>query len=598
MNSDKQNILVLNGFSEEELNKYPDNSFDSVVTDPPYGLGDEPDPVLLMKSWIEKGYYEVKGSGFMGKEWDAFVPQPVLWKEVFRVLKPGGHLIAFFGTRTYDWGVMALRFAGFEVRDSLLWMFFSGFPKSFNISKAIGKMSKASDRLVEFSKLLREKRELLNLTLSEADKRITNGSTMYSFLEGRNLEGAFKIYAPNKENYEKIKQVYGIEGWDDIVENNLETIGEEEGSYGYQKDGKRWNEKHEIKQATTDEAKKWEGWGTALKPSFEPIVLCRKPLEKGLTISENILKWGTGGIYIDGCRIATDDDLAKNYKSARQGDKKVGGRGVAFGFNRKKDSFSAPSENMLRLGRWPSNVIFSHSDECVRVGFKQVNVQAENEEGEIVDTDGFEIVEEWECADGCPIKELDKQSGIRKSGAMKKSYQYKSDGFSMSKAAGATQQIHEATSGYASRFFYVAKASRAEKEKGLESFETKPYGQSDGAQNSIKNEDGAYADQHMGYNRVKPRKNTHPTVKPVNLMRYLVKLVTPPGGILLDPFGGSGTTGIAAKLEGFCAVLIDREQESCDIAEARIAGWDENDYSEPIFIKDRPIKPQEPDLFS
>ena len=132
--------IVINGDNIELLKNYPDNYFDSVVTDPPYGLGKEPNAEELMKDWIEKGYHEISGTGFMGKEWDAFIPQPIFWKEVYRVLKHGGHILSFFGTRTYDWGVMSMRFAGFEVRDCIQWLYGSGFPKSHNISKAFNKI--------------------------------------------------------------------------------------------------------------------------------------------------------------------------------------------------------------------------------------------------------------------------------------------------------------------------------------------------------------------------------------------------------------------------------------------------------------------------
>ena len=131
--------MIINGNNIDLLKKYPDNYFDAIVTDPPYGLGKEPDTAKMLKAWLEVGYMEVKGSGFMGKEWDAFVPQPIFWKEIYRVLKHGGHILSFFGTRTYDWGVMAMRLAGFEVRDCIQWLYGSGFPKSHNISKAIDK---------------------------------------------------------------------------------------------------------------------------------------------------------------------------------------------------------------------------------------------------------------------------------------------------------------------------------------------------------------------------------------------------------------------------------------------------------------------------
>jgi site-specific DNA-methyltransferase (adenine-specific) len=131
------NVYVGNNI--EVLKTFPDNSIDSVVTDPPYGLGKEPNAIEVLQSWITKGYHEVKGKGFMGKEWDAFVPQPNFWKEIYRVLKPGGYVLSFAGTRTYDWMVMAVRLAGFEIRDMIAWLYGSGFPKSLDISKAIDK---------------------------------------------------------------------------------------------------------------------------------------------------------------------------------------------------------------------------------------------------------------------------------------------------------------------------------------------------------------------------------------------------------------------------------------------------------------------------
>jgi site-specific DNA-methyltransferase (adenine-specific) len=237
--------IVINGNNIDILKQYPDNYFDSVVTDPPYGLGKEPNAEALMKDWIEKGYHEVGGSGFMGKEWDAFVPQPIFWKEVFRVLKHGGHCLAFYGTRTYDWGVMAMRFAGFEVRDCIQWLYGSGFPKSYNVAKGI-------------------------------EGKIVNGSSSWN--DWKKLDG-------EKEEvnwgYSKSQSEQGYR--EDYTEANKERIG-----------------KVNFK---SEQAKQWDGWGSALKPANEPIVLARKPLEKGLSIAENVLKWGTGAINIDGCRV-------------------------------------------------------------------------------------------------------------------------------------------------------------------------------------------------------------------------------------------------------------------------------------------------------
>lgn len=227
---------IINGNNIEELKKFPDNYFDSVVTDPPYGLGKEPNANEMLQAWITDGYLEVKGSGFMGKEWDAFVPQPLFWKEVFRVLKPGGHIVAFFGTRTYDWGCMAIRLAGFEIRDGLQWIYGSGFPKSHNISKAIDKMYGAE----------------------------------------REVVGKAKVGSKDRNGYVGDMAIMPFET------KSIEL---------------------DITAPSTEKAKQWDGWGSALKPAVEPIVLARKPLEKGLSIAENVLKWGTGAINIDASRV-------------------------------------------------------------------------------------------------------------------------------------------------------------------------------------------------------------------------------------------------------------------------------------------------------
>lgn len=439
--------MVILGNNIEVLKTYPDNYFDAVVTDPPYGLGKEPNAAELMRDWVEHGYHEISGKGFMGKEWDAFVPQPIFWKEVFRVLKHGGHVLAFYGTRTYDWGVMAMRFAGFEIRDSVYWHYGNGFPKSHNISKAVGKM----------------------------------------------------------EGLEAAKQ-------------------------------------------------QWHGWGSALKPASEPIVLARKPLEKGLSISENVLKWGTGGINIDVCRISTTENL--NGGAYSGGERAEGDWKENSGFkNDKLENYIQPS------GRFPANVILTHHPECECRGTKKVKTGKNIEEkgtggiwqkssglpvgNQYGDENGEETVEDWDCHEDCPISVMDKQSGILKSG--KAEVGTGRDGNFTNGIYGAkSSKIAScyADSGGASRFFYCAKASKSERNRGL---------------------DGK---------GVAKQSNFHPTVKPVKLMQYLVRLVTPPNGKVLDPFCGSGTTGIACKLEDFDFVGIEQEPEYVDIANARINNWD------------------------
>ena len=239
---------LYHGDNLEALRLLADNSVDSVVTDPPYGLGKEPDPYELMRQWHKTGHYKHTGKrGFMGNTWDAFVPQPELWKEVYRVLKPGGHLLSFFGTRTYDIGTLAIRLAGFEIRDQLAWIYGSGFPKSLNVGKAI-----------------------------------------------------------------------------------------------------------EATQPVGNSHRRFLGWGTALKPAQEPIVLARKPLEG--TVAKNVLSHGTGGLNIEDCRISIKSDaanFANNHNGINRSLKKNGESLGAYGGGWKVQK----GEKKLPSGRFPANVL-------------------------------------------------------------------------------------------------------------------------------------------------------------------------------------------------------------------------------------------------
>jgi len=484
-------MKVINGNNIDILKQFPDNHFDSIVTDPPYGLGKEPNAEKLMKDWIEKGYHEISGSGFMGKEWDAFVPQPIFWKEIFRVLKPGGHILSFFGTRTYDWGVMAMRFAGFEVRDCIQWLYGSGFPKSHNISKAIDKMYGAEREVI-----------------------------------GSGKAG---------KGFNKIKG-FGVN-----------TTKSDE-----------FTSEWEVTTANTEQAKQWDGWGSALKPAHEDIVLARKPLEKGLSIAENVLKWGVGAINIDGCRISLSNKDSKD--NGRIINRNIREENDGWGMQDKKaDIVEVLSSN----GRFPANLILTHHPECECVGTKKVKGskdgvrKASSEFGQnsgwndhqnkdtirkgISDENGEETIEDWNCHEDCPIKILDKQSGESKS----------------------------------SRFFYIAKASKSERNKGLKAFEEKNSASAEFRPNHL--EKAQNGESGNPYGRWSQIKNFHPTVKPIKLMQYLVRLVTPPNGKVLDPFCGSGTTGVACKLEEFDFVGLEQDAEYCKIAQARIDNYIKDD---------------------
>lgn len=441
-------IFIL-GDNIEELKKLPDNSVDAIVTDAPYGLGKEPDAAAMLSEWLSNGFMAVEGGGFMGKKWDSFVPQPVFWKEVIRVLKPGAHVLCFFGTRTYDWGVMAMRLAGFEIRDQVQWLYGSGFPKSLNISKAIDKTAGATREVVG-------KREHPTLK----DKTKVDRQDNNSFHGDNPIKDEWDITAP-----------------------------------------------------ATEGAKKWDGWGSALKPANEPIVLARKPLEKNLSISENVLKWGTGGINIDACRIGFSSEKDKKSATFGRGTDIMGGNyvGGVHGDGRT----NIPPDD---LGRFPANILLD----------EEAAAFLDNQSGNLTS--------------GVPSGKRNTEGGYHGN-------------------FGEIPVTGYGDTGGASRFFYVAKASRAERNKGLEDFEKKTVNWSSGTQNP-----GSFQSEGTDRNV----QNFHPTVKPIKLMQYLVRMITPEGGICMDPFSGSGTTGIACAIDSVEFMGVDNVPEYVVISNARI----------------------------
>lgn len=410
------------------LKTLPDNSVDAIVTDPPYGLK------------------------FMNKHWDYDVPSVDIWKEALRVLKPGGHLLSFGGTRTYHRMAVNIEDAGFEIRDQIQWIYGSGFPKSHNISKAIDKMAGAEREVVA--------------TIKKAHISQANTNEGWSRPSHLNADGTHKT-----------------------------TM--------------------DITAPATPKAKQWEGWGSSLKPANEPICLARKPLENGLTIAENVLKWGTGALNIDGSRIGTD-------KMGGQLIKQSYGDEAHFGGGEKRNKQVVATE---ATGRWPANVLFD--EEAAQV--------------------------------------LDEQTKYLHGAGFKRDAEFRPTSQNIEfKGAIGTNMQRFGDSGGASRFFYVAKASKRERNAGLEGMPEKerPLGISQ------------WSGQTNGSGEVmgpsKPQQNSHPTVKPTKLMQYLIKLITPPSGIVLDPFMGSGSTGVAAKQLGFDFVGIELNEEYLEIAKKRI----------------------------
>lgn len=386
---------------------YADNHFDSIVTDPPYGLE------------------------FMGKEWDKGVPGVEFWREAFRVLKPGGHLLAFSGTRTYHRMVCAIEDAGFEIRDQIGWVYGSGFPKSLDVSKAIDKAAGAE-------------REVIG---------VTNRDTGPSQKRGYQGTSTFRESESNPGNL--------------------------------------------LTAPATDAAKQWQGWGTALKPAWEPIAVARKPLIG--TVAANVLAHGTGALNIDACRIETSDNLNGG---AYSGGLKDLGAASSYATGVNAGEFVQPT------GRWPANLIHDGSDE-VLAAFPQAPGQLADESHTAPSAKTGNIYGAMK-RQGEPSQDSENEGAV---------------GFKMKPGA------RRLDAGSAARFFYCAKASKKDRGEG----------------------------------------NTHPTVKPTELMRYLCRLITPPRGVVLDLFVGSGSTGKAAVLEGFDFVGIDLEPNYVAIAEARIA---------------------------
>lgn len=379
---------IHNADCREVMKSLPANSIDSIVTDPPYGLE------------------------FMGKGWDRGVPGVEFWTEALRVLKPGGHLLAFGGTRTFHRLTVAIEDSGFEIRDCLGWIYGSGFPKSHNISKAIDRAAGAE-------------REIIGRQKAQGNTR---------------GKGAAGHYA-----------------------NGLTAVN----GYEIVKDG--WN----LTAPATPEAAEWEGWGTALKPAWEPIILARKSLAG--TVAENVLEFRTGGLNIDGARISgepTPINKLENWSG--------------FGQEKRPNYI----QEMNTAGRWPANILHDGSEEAI-------GIFPETTSG-ILKPSHFSKASEANCLNG-------------------------------SNQARHPRAEFGGDSGSAARFFYCAKASKADREAG----------------------------------------NIHPTVKPSALMRYLCRLVTAPGGLILDPFAGSGSTGKAAIAEGFRFVGAELDPAYAEIARAR-----------------------------
>src|SRR5699024_6988415 len=396
--------FLFHGESTEVLKSLEDNSIDSVVCDPPYGLSKEPDISKVISEWVSgDDSFVPDGKGFMSKDWDGFVPPPSLWKEVFRVLKPGGHALIFAGTRTQDLMTISLRLAGFEVRDVIEWLYFSGFPKSHNVSKAFDRRAGA-------------KREVVG--------------------EYKRPDGGMRDFSKSS------KGIWSSEGSQDRT----------------------------VTAPATELARKWDGWGTALKPAHEPIIVVRKPLidadtGRNLSVADCVEKYGTGAINIDASRIAFGDDENLDDLAAR-----TGGVGkTKFANDVLTSDMPRKGYKPVEQGRFPANCITLDSDE------------------------------------------------------------------------------------FYSKYFDVAQANITPQELSKK------------ASKKDRNSDWQGKEIAVG-----ERRNVHPTVKATDLMAWLVRLVTPEGGTVHDPFAGSGSTLVPAKREGYGFIGVELTEEYIPIIENRV----------------------------
>jgi DNA modification methylase len=464
------------------LARIEDNSIDACVSDPPYHL------TSVVKRFGKEGSAPAKfgsdgafgrqSKGFMGKSWDGgdISFDPETWAEVLRVLKPGGHIVAFAGTRTYHRIACAIEDAGFEIRDQLAWAYGVGLPKSHDVSKGIDKLDAVDirrDRNLSFTSWIRStglsSATLDSLTSSNMGGHYTTKASQPAVATRAHFEmirPEIRIVVPawiealiderevESENY-KSREITAVRT--DGVGNTEASLHKQEG-FAASRDT--------VFAATapaTDAARQWEGWGTALKPAWEPICLARKPLSER-TVAANVLRWGTGAINVDGCRVEGGEILP--------------------GGTRRSGGIMGASEPLggwtpTHTARFPANVCHDGSDE-VLAAFPE----SKGQQGDL------------KSSNPRPTKTC--------FGDM---------------AAPLPHRARKDT-GSAARFFYSAKASKADRAL-----------------------------------------SRHPTVKPVKLMQWLCRMVTPPGGTVLDPFAGSGTTGAAAHLEGFRSVLIERESE-------------------------------------
>lgn len=582
----KGTLLV--GDCLETLKTLPDNSVDSVVTDPPYGLSELPADKIadVLTKWVGGDRSAIPtGKGFMGKSWDAFVPPPAVWDECMRVLKPGGHLLAFSGSRTVDLMMLSIRLSGFEVRDTIHFSFGSGFPKSHNPFKKLKeelcqkhenalhvarvseyiqvKSEKAKENtVVALARTLQEdepvvlmqtgkeesSQEAMGMLWSElttVDTFLSTGllwSDIWDALLKKESKSTIEITTAATTVWKTLKSLQSVSTQDNTTQdlnNQIDgcscSVIPVVGTLSVEK--LRSSVIH-LPTAPASAiglgAKYLSGTGTAAKPSHEPIVVARKPLTG--TVAQNVQEWGTGALNIDGSRVGIPVDTTRKC-----------GKALIGTFEGQEGKVSGSTG----IGRWPANTLLTHNWDCEQTGIRTDDITLNGEPSDKMFHGGFSGNRDqspkaatsavFACTPGCPVAALEDQ-------------------------AEASRFFAQLNWSEQDKIIYVPKPSKKERNAGLDGLPKK--GKVFNGQNATPagKAKGSVEDKFS----TAPSTNSHPTVKPVKLMEYLIKLVTPPGGIVLDPFLGSGTTAVAAENLGFSWKGCELTEEYLPIIKGRV----------------------------
>lgn len=537
---DDGHVQIHHGDCLNVLRQLPDNSVDSVCTDPPYGLSntDTGHVIDALTHWLagDRTYLPKTKFGFMGSTWDAFIPPVAVWDECMRVLKPGGYALVFAGTRTQDLMGLALRLAGFEIRDSIAWLYGSGFPKSRDVGKDIDRARHDEAAVLAVTSRLADLAAAAGITRGDVDERMGT-SDMGGWWLSRLLH---RCACPSVENWTRLRdlipgateldaEVWRLNGrkgtpgeaWERREVIGRRTDGAANGSVIGLGSPAVMAQEYDVTAPATDAARRWHGWGTAIKPSHEPIVVARKPLSEP-NVAGNVLRYGTGALNIDATRIGTTGGTTGAFDGAQSS-------GVFAGNDVRIGGTPAGGVVGIGAGRWPANVVLDENQAAA------LDQQSGNRPGAV--SNGSKTAEGLAGSDTFKIRERPQVPGYADQGGASRFFFTAERDFDCcdngEHAAAADPLPIE---GLRERFLYTAKAPKKER----------PTYESEGGQVA------------------------HPTVKPLALMRWLVKLVTPPGGTCLDPFAGSGATVEACMLEGFNVIGVEREAEYLPLIMQRV----------------------------